>query len=223
MRATTCACVSPCVCAWVFSTHPSPRSLQKTKTTAVKGIMPRGNCGEKLPIMPPQTHMYAPCHDVLPDTPSQLLMPRAQPAQVDILHKHTHQKYTHRVQEQVQRQVCVCVVDFSHAGICSSFQYSNTLRCVRFLTFSHPVEKQTQHTCWLREDRWRRTTVLLLYSFSSQDLLLLENDPYCWRNNTKAVKIHHHPGPNKHIPCDYTVIIPYITGEGSACEHGGIH
>lgn len=66
-------------------------------------------------------------------------MPRAQPAQVDILHK---QKYTHNLQEQVQWQIFVFAsgcplhrVFFPETGIFSSFHYSNTLFCV----FSLPL------------------------------------------------------------------------------------
>ena len=57
-------CVCVCVCATmsvcVFSMHPSPRSHQKTKTTAVKGIIPRGKGRENLPIMNTQTHTRSP-------------------------------------------------------------------------------------------------------------------------------------------------------------------
>lgn len=112
MRATTweCVCVTVCVYACVFSIHPSPRSLQKTKTTAVKGIMPEGNGREKLPITQTQTYTYAPCHDVHPDIPSQLLTPHAQPAQVDILHKHTHIKNIQTVCKNrcSDRSLCLC-------------------------------------------------------------------------------------------------------------------
>lgn len=135
---SVCHCV--CVCACVFSIHPSPRSLQKTKTTAVKGIMPGGNGREKLPITQTQTHTYAPCHDAHPDIPSQLLTPRAQPAQVDILHKHTHIKNIQTVCKNRCSDRSVCFILRQVSVLLSTIL---TLRLLCFLTSSHPNEKQT--------------------------------------------------------------------------------
>lgn len=48
--------VCVCVCVFVFSIQPSPHSLQKTKTTAVKGIIPRGKSRKNAHLS--HTHKY---------------------------------------------------------------------------------------------------------------------------------------------------------------------
>lgn len=86
------------------------------------------------------THIHTPCRDAHPDTLSQLLTPRARPAQVDILHK--WKIYTQFARTGAATDLCVCVRSlsallffYSQTGICSSFHYSNTLFCV----FSLPL------------------------------------------------------------------------------------
>lgn len=149
-------CVNVCVRVCVFSIHPFPRSHQKTKTTAVKGIIPRGNGREKLPITQRQTHrhthVYAPCHDVHPDIPSQLLKPHAQPVQVDILHKHTYSiKNMHTIHRNrcsdrsvCLRQVVVCTVFSRQVSVLLSTILTLYVLCC--LTSSH-LDSSTQVRC----------------------------------------------------------------------------
>lgn len=181
-------CVSDCVC---FLNAPFSSYRPKTKTTAVREIIPGGKGrGKFANHAGANTNTYPPCHDVHRGSPSQFLTPLAQLAQMDILQKHKHTrasdiKNTHTVFENRcrERSVCLrCAVIFG--AFCSSFHYSNTPRPdsshVVWSRLSYSSETQTQHTCWLRGDRWRKAAFLLLYSLSSWDLSLLENYTQRW-------------------------------------------
>lgn len=96
--------------------------------------------------------------------------------------------------------VCLYWVAFflSMTGICSSFHYPNT-PCSVFSHFlsswlAYSGEMPTQHTCWLRGDRW--STALLLYSFSDRDLSVQENYPLLLEMQHKGSKKKIIIGPN---------------------------
>ena len=178
------------------------------------------------------THMYAPCHDVHPGTPSQLLTPRAQPVQVDILQEHTqHQKYTHNGTDAVtDPSVCIRC-----CALCCLFPYRYPFFLLLFwhlcfLTSSHPnlfIRARCRHNTLVGYEQTDGETLqcFLFNSFSWRDLSLLENDPHCRKSSTKAEKIHHGAKCSAwtNTMWDYTVIIPYIKTEGSTSDHRGIH
>lgn len=125
-----CECHCECACVCFFSIHSSPRSHQKTNTTAAKGIIPWGNGREKLPIMQTQTHTHLVMMliQILPHSRQRLVHSLLR--WISYINKNIHTEFA---RTSALTDLCVCVRSLS------ALFFSTILTLFIFCVFSLPL------------------------------------------------------------------------------------